>query len=190
MLGYNLKIRHYSVVDAFSAPSSQSVESAQSRLELLEQTLANLRQELHSQSVVAEQEQAQLEESLAKLLRDHQQIEISLREMERQNLAITREVENRDQELREREFALVQLRNELAERERAIELKERKLAGDVVALPAGPVLNRFNGQQQVIVIALVGTLIAFCGILAGSLIPRPAPNALPSSSIKPLDPLR
>jgi len=190
MLGYSLKIRHYSVVDAFSAPSSQSVESAQSRLELLEQTLANLRQELHSQSVVAEQEQAQLEESLAKLLRDHQQIEISLREMERQNLAVTREVENRDQELREREFALVQLRNELAERERAIELKERKLAGDVVALPAGPVLNHLNGQQRIIMIALVGTLIAFCGILAGSLIPRPAPNALPSSSIKPLDPLR
>jgi len=164
-----------------NVPPVAGADSAPSRLELLEQALANLRQELRSQASAAEQEQAQLEEALRRLLDDHQQIEAALKDMERQSLTATREAEARGQELREREYELVQLRNQMAERERELEALERRLKSGGVLLQGATTGNQMPAQRWLVQLLSLA-LVVVLGALAGVWVTRQSPPSPPRSS--------
>jgi len=117
------------------------MESSQARVEFLEQSILNLRQELEAQAALAEKELSGVDQTLRKMMEEHQQLETMLRTMERQLLEATQESETRRQELRDRDYELAQLKALMVDREREIESMTRRLK-------AAPVTSTTIPQPQ------------------------------------------
>ena len=170
------------------------MESSQARIDFLEQSILNLREELASQAALAEKEMLDFEQTLRKMMEEHQNLETVLHTMERQLSDAIQESELRRQELRDRDFELAQLKASIADRDRDIESLNRRLK----ASPAQPVAVAVHAQQTtpaaqvqpirensisvsqlllVCLVALVGTLVAV-GLSRQSFMQPTAPNSI------------
>lgn len=168
------------------------MESSQARIEFLEQSILNMRQEIEAQSALAEKELLGLDQTLRKVMEEHQQLEAMLRTMERQLLEATKESEGFRQELRDRDYELAQLKALLVDREREIESLSRRLKAvpatsttiqQPQAIPPSPQLEPTREISISLTQLFVVGVVALFGSLLAVLVSRQfsAPSTEPSA---------
>ncbi len=171
------------------------MESSQARIEILEQSILNLRQELESQAQLADKELSDVDQTLRKIMDEHQQLEALLRTMERQLAEATQESERQKQELRDRDYELAQLKSSIMDRDREIESLGRKLKSTAVQvapvqIPQDPSPHQSSSVQEISLsisqMLLAGLVILLGGVVISMLAfrqsgpPLANPNAIES----------